>query len=218
MELFAHQKQIIEAIEGNFVTSISAPRHSGKTVAAIQAAFRLGGKALYVGRGNAAVSAAMRLALEWGGDRTGDSVVHKTGVIHFKSYTKSGARGMVLNAILFDDADSIDADILAEYVPSVCGSSDPHIAAFSVAPDRGLAGHLYETADKTLRWQGLDPKSANPMHQLVGERPFERAEQLLPRPDYRREYLGLAEGEYDELVRNGIALVIGAQLDGQVLA
>ena len=218
MELFAHQEEIIQAIGANFITSISAPRHSGKTVAAVRAAFQLGGKVLYVGRGNAAVSAAMQLALEWGGDRAGDSVIHENGVIHFKSYTKSGARGMALNAILFDDADSIGADILAEYVPTVCASKDPHIAAFSVAPDRGLAEHLHLNPDKVLRWQGLDPKSANPMAALIGEGMFLRAERVLSRADYRREYLGLAEGEYDELVQNGIAKVIAAQLDGQVLA
>lgn len=217
MELFAHQKETIEAIEDNFITSISAPRHSGKTVAAVRAAFQLGGKVLYVGRGNAAVAEAMQLALEWGGARTGDSIIHDDGIIHFKSYTKSGARGMVINAILFDDSDSIGADILAEYAPAVCAAKDPHIAAFGVAPDRGLAEHLHLSADKTLRWHGLDPESANPLHWAM-ERMFDRAEQALPRADYRREFLGLAEGEYDELVRSGIARVIAAQLDGQVLA
>lgn len=223
----AHQSLITKAIEENSVTSISAPRQNGKTWAAIAGATWTGGRTLFISNGYAAAKIAHRMAedMDWPAFKVtksrrtnGELFIERENdsVIHFMPYSKSGARGLIADTLIFDDADCVDADMLEAHYPAIFASRRPRIVALSIAPDQGLAKHVCDLADKELRWMGLDEATANPaLGHLIRPESLENAKRMLPPDVYRRECLGLGEGEYELLKRQSISSVIGAQLAGQ---
>lgn len=231
----SHQGKIAEAIKNNCATSISAPRGNGKTYAAIAGVKFAGGRTLFICNGYAGARAAFDMCSvvfeKWA--RFGNPKLSRAnltaswgwegplpdGSIVFLPYSKQGARGHVADSLVFDDADTVDADVMEAFYPAIFAAPTPRIVALSVAPDRGLAQRVDGLATAHLRWHGLDEHEANPgLSSLFDSLHLENAKHFLTAEAYRREHLGLVDGEYDDLVKNGIVRVIAAQLDGQVLA
>ena len=212
MGLLAHQEKITQAIMGHSVTSIAAPRCNGKTYAALWAAVTQGGTSLYVASGFAAARVAFdttKVILDKLGHdpsrivaRNGAlsiefaaSNISPSGRLRFLSYNRNGSRGCTADTAIFDDAEMADPGLLAVVYPSLLQSQNPRIVAISVAPDAGLAEHLWSRSDATLRWGGdstLTVAEANPgMGQLIPARSIESAAAVLPAAVYAREHLGI---------------------------
>ncbi|MBB3752595.1 hypothetical protein FHT44_005107 [Mycolicibacterium sp. BK634] len=201
MRLLAHQIEIVEAINNNFVTSISAPRQNGKSYAALAAAIEIGGRTLFVSQGFAAAKCRFTEAERYESDRVikacrtnGElSVIRESGTINFLAYSKYIGRGMSADTLILDDADFVDnPELIANLYPVIATSKNPRIVALGILPDRGLAAHFYECADKVLHWYGDTEAKANPaLGTLISEKAIEREKQVMPPDIYRRDRLGL---------------------------
>lgn len=221
MGLLAHQKEIVKAIKGSYITSVSAPRQSGKTHSAVAAATELRGRTLFVSPGFRAAKNALALAesalegVSGVKSRSSNGEISITwyhGSINFLSYGRNAARGLTADTLIFDDSDEVSSDVLADFYPAIMTAEEPKIVALGIAPDRGLAANIFERADAKLRWCGLDEETANPaVPELISVQQLRRMKEIVPADVYRRECLGLVPSD----IANMVGKVTAAQLHGQ---
>lgn len=199
MGLLAHQQQIVSAVEDNFITSVSAPRCNGKTYTALWVTAVMPGVKLYIAPGFRAARAAYEDALRIAPDPIATSkkelsITRDNGTTHFLVPGRGAGRGLRADVLIFDDADTMNDDVSAQFYPAIAAADNPRIVAFSVLNDEGLARHFAEKADVKLHWRDKDAKKANPaLGSLITEKALARAEQVLTREAYRREHLGLSQ-------------------------
>lgn len=221
MELFAYQNEIAEAVEHHRITSVQAPRQNGKTEAAIEAAFRMGGRVAFLSHGSAVTRNTFLRAsehpkvLKSRRSNGSESIEHANGSIIFLAYTNSGSRGLILDGIVFDDADRVGVDIFASYYPSLFASHGGGRILSVGTLREGLAGHLDAVADQRFHWRGLTEEEANPgLGALIKPESLEMAKKILPQDIYDREHLGLTAADRQRLEKRHVSALIHCQLYG----